>query len=408
MRAYERMLKYVKIWTTSDENSETVPSTERQKDLGAKLAEEMRAMGIADAGMDELGYVYGTIPAAAGYEEKPALAFIAHMDTSPDCSGEQVRPQILPDYDGKDVPLGDSGNVLSVREFSHLKKLAGRTLITSDGHTLLGADDKAGIAEILTAAEALIAGGEPHGKICICFTPDEEIGRGAEHVDLKKLGARFGYTLDGSAEGEIQYENFNAAAACFTVHGISTHPGSAKGILVNAQTLAMEIHGMLPESERPETTEGYEGFYHLQSMSGNVSEATLKYIVRDFDSENFEKRQGYLREVAARMNEKYGDGTVEVQITESYRNMKEKVEPCRHLIDYAAEATREAGAEPDISPIRGGTDGATLSFMGLPCPNLGTGGHAFHGVHEHITAEAMDQVVEIILGIAARYAQYQE
>ena len=404
MRAYERFLRYVPVWTTSDEVSETVPSAARELDLARMLAEEMKELGITDARVDDKGYVYGYIPATPGYEDKASLGLIAHMDTAPDAPGEDIRPRLIEDYDGEDVRLGDGGKVLSVADFPHLKGLKGRTLIVTDGETLLGADDKAGIAEILTVAEELLNGEMPHGKICIGFTPDEEIARGSEHFDVEGFGADYGYTLDGSAEGEIQYENFNASTAVFTIHGVSVHTGTAKGVLVNSQTLAAEIHQMLPVSERPETTEGYEGFYHLVSVNGTVTETKMKYFIRDFDRADFQVKEERLRRIAAEMNEKYGEGRVEVEITESYRNMKEMVEPCRQLVEYALAATKAAGVEPDVAPIRGGTDGARLSFKGLPCPNLGTGGYAFHGVYEHITVEGMDLAVKIVKDIIRQFA----
>ena len=404
MRAYERFLRYVPVWTTSDEVSETVPSAARELDLARMLAEEMKELGITDARVDDKGYVYGYIPATPGYEDKASLGLIAHMDTAPDAPGEDIRPRLIEDYDGEDVRLGDGGKVLSVADFPHLKGLKGRTLIVTDGETLLGADDKAGIAEILTVAEELLNGEMPHGKICIGFTPDEEIARGSEHFDVEGFGADYGYTLDGSAEGEIQYENFNASTAVFTIHGVSVHTGTAKDVLVNSQTLAAEIHHMLPVSERPETTEGYEGFYHLVSVNGTVTETKMKYFIRDFDRADFQVKEERLRRIAAEMNEKYGEGRVEVEITESYRNMKEMVEPCRQLVEYALAATKAAGVEPDVAPIRGGTDGARLSFKGLPCPNLGTGGYAFHGVYEHITVEGMDLAVKIVKDIIRQFA----
>jgi len=404
MRAYERFLRYVPVWTTSDEASETVPSAARELDLARMLAEEMKELGITDARVDDKGYVYGYIPATPGYEDKASLGLIAHMDTAPDAPGEDIRPRLIEDYDGEDVRLGDGGKVLSVADFPHLKGLKGRTLIVTDGETLLGADDKAGIAEILTVAEELLKGDMPHGKICIGFTPDEEIARGSEHFDVEGFGADYGYTLDGSAEGEIQYENFNASTAVFTIHGVSVHTGTAKDVLVNSQTLAAEIHQMLPVSERPETTEGYEGFYHLVSVNGTVTETKMKYFIRDFDRADFQEKEERLRRIAAEMNEKYGEGRVEVEITESYRNMKEMVEPCRQLVEYALAATKAAGVEPDVAPIRGGTDGARLSFKGLPCPNLGTGGYAFHGVYEHITVEGMDLAVKIVKDIIRQFA----
>lgn len=327
------------------------------------------------------------------------------MDTAPDASGKDIKPQIIENYNGEDVVLPGNGSILSVAEFPHLKGLKGRTLITTDGTTLLGADDKAGIAEILTVAEEILTENTPHGKICISFTPDEEIGRGADHFDVEAFGADYGYTLDGDAEGEIQFENFNASTAYVTCHGVSVHTGSAKDIMINAQTIATEFHQMLPVSERPETTEGYQGFYHLYSMNGNVTTAELKYLIRDFDSANFDKRAERLQEIADVLNKKYGEGSVEVNVVESYRNMREQIEPCMELVDMALTAIKNVGLEPVVEPIRGGTDGARLSFMGLPCPNLGTGGHAFHGVYEHITVEAMDLGVKIVKDIIRQIAE---
>lgn len=405
MRAYERLLKYVRVWTTSEEESQTSPTTERQFDLARMLVQEMREIGIKDADMDEYGYVYGHVPATPGYEDKTAVGFIAHMDTAPDYSGENVDPQVIEAYDGNDVSLGTSGKVLSPADFPKLKKLAGRTLITTDGTTLLGADDKAGIAEILTAVEELINGDIPHGKIAVSFTTDEEVGSGAKHLDLERFGAPYAYTVDGGPEGEIQFENFNAASAEFYIHGVNVHPGEAKGIMKNSQKIAMEIQGMLPPEEAPEYTEGYEGFFHLIEMTGTVEESKMSYLIRDFDSESYENRKRLMQDIAAAMNQKYGDGTVELILKDSYRNMREKIEPCMKLIDYAKNACEMAGVEPDVAPIRGGTDGARLSFVGLPCPNLGTGGYGFHGAFEHITAEGMDKAKEIIKNIILQFAR---
>ncbi|MCF0133049.1 MAG: peptidase T [Blautia sp.] len=395
MRAYERMLKYVKIWTTSDPESDTVPSALRELDLAYLLADEMKTMGIQDAHVDAHGYVYGFIPAAKGYEQYPAVGLIAHMDTVADCCGEHVDPQIIYDYNGEDVPLGESGKVLRCKEFPHLRNLKGRTLITTDGTTLLGADDKAGIAEILTVAEEIMNAEKPHCRICICFTPDEEIGRGADHFDLEKFDARYAYTLDGGPEGEIQYENFNAASAIFTITGKNIHPGSAKDIMLNSQSVAMEVHAMLPKEETPECTGGYEGFYHLHDMKGNTECTVLKYLIRDFDSENFKRRKEFLYQVQNKVNEKYTSCPVALEIQDTYFNMREMLEPCMHLIDYAKMACEKEGLKPDLSPVRGGTDGARLSYKGLPCPNLGTGGYGYHGEYEHITAEGMDKAVAI-------------
>ena len=405
MRAYERLLDYVKVYTTSEDGQEQIPSTMRQFDLARQLAEELKELGVEDAFVDAHCYVYGTIPATPGYEDCTKLGFIAHMDTAPDFCGENVHPQIIENYDGKDVVLKGSGDILKVDEFPYLAELKGRTLITTDGTTLLGADDKAGIAEILTVAEEIIKEGLPHGKICIGFTPDEEIARGAKHFDVEGFGADYAYTLDGDEEGEIQFENFNASTAFITIHGVSVHTGSAKDVMVNSQTIATEIHQMLPVNERPETTEGYEGFYHLVSVQGNVTTTKMKYFIRDFDRRSFDARAQKLRDIAEEMNKKYGEGKVEVEIVESYYNMREKIEPCMQLIDYAKAAIEHAGITPIVSPVRGGTDGARLSFKGLPCPNLGTGGHAFHGVFEHITVEGMDKAVLIVKDIIRQFAE---
>lgn len=405
MRAYERFLNYVPVWTTSDETSDTVPSADRELVLARMLVEEMKGLGIADARVDDKGYVYGHIPATPGCEDKPSLGLVAHMDTVADASGENIKPQIIENYVGKDVVLKGSGDILKVDEFPYLAELKGRTLITTDGTTLLGADDKAGIAEILTVAEEIIKEGLPHGKICIGFTPDEEIARGAKHFDVEGFGADYAYTLDGDEEGEIQFENFNASTAFITIHGVSVHTGSAKDVMVNSQTIATEIHQMLPVNERPETTEGYEGFYHLVSVQGNVTTTKMKYFIRDFDRRSFDARAQKLRDIAEEMNKKYGEGKVEVEIVESYYNMREKIEPCMQLIDYAKAAIEHAGITPIVSPVRGGTDGARLSFKGLPCPNLGTGGHAFHGVFEHITVEGMDKAVLIVKDIIRQFAE---
>ena len=405
MRAYERFLNYVPVWTTSDETSDTVPSADRELVLARMLVEEMKGLGIADARVDDKGYVYGHIPATPGCEDKPSLGLVAHMDTVADASGENIKPQIIENYDGKDVVLKGSGDILKVDEFPYFAELKGRTLITTDGTTLLGADDKAGIAEILTVAEEIIKEGLPHGKICIGFTPDEEIARGAKHFDVEGFGADYAYTLDGDEEGEIQFENFNASTAFITIHGVSVHTGSAKDVMVNSQTIATEIHQMLPVNERPETTEGYEGFYHLVSVQGNVTTTKMKYFIRDFDRRSFDARAQKLRDIAEEMNKKYGEGKVEVEIVESYYNMREKIEPCMQLIDYAKAAIEHAGITPIVSPVRGGTDGARLSFKGLPCPNLGTGGHAFHGVFEHITVEGMDKAVLIVKDIIRQFAE---
>ena len=403
MRAYERMLNYTKIWTTSDSSSESVPSTSRQFDLARILVEEMKKLGIEDAHVDDKCYVYGTLPAKKGYEDKTKLGFIAHLDTSEDMSGQNVNPQIIENYDGKDINLGESGRVIKVSDFEHLKDFKGRTLITTDGSTLLGADDKAGIAEIMTAIEIIQKENIPHRKISIGFNPDEEIGTGAHNFDVKKFAADFAYTVDGGLEGQIEYENFNASSALFEIKGINVHPGSAKDIMVNSQLIAMEINSMIP-NETPANTEGYEGFYHLIESLGTVEYSKLNYIVRDHDAEKFEERNKFLKNIEKTINEKYGEDTVTLTIKEQYRNMKEKIEPCMHLIENAKKATKAVGLEPTVDAIRGGTDGAQLSFKGLPCPNLGTGGAAYHGVYEHISVEGMDKVVDILVELVKIYA----
>ena len=403
MRAYERLLKYVKVYTTSDPNSGTHPSTMRQFDLARQLVDELKALGLADAFVDEHCYVYATLPATPGSENAKPLGLIAHMDTADDAPGENVNPQIHENYDGGKVVLPATGAVLDPAVFPFLTEMKGQTLITTDGATLLGADDKAGVAEIMTALERIIAEKRPHGKLCIGFTPDEEIGEGASLFDVPGFGAAYAYTVDGEDVGEISYENFNAAAAVVTVHGFSVHPGSAKNTMVNAQNVAMEFHAALPAFDRPEHTEGREGFFHLTSMQGDVTTTHLGYIVRDHDAAKFAARKAQMQHIAACLNEKYGAGTVELDLHDSYYNMLEKIEPYFHLVENARTAIRAAGLEPIETPVRGGTDGATLSYMGLPCPNLGTGGFNFHGPCECITAEKMDQSVEILLNIVDLY-----
>lgn len=405
MRAYERMLKYIKVCTTSDSRSETVPSTYRQFDLANLLVKEMKDLGIEDAHVDDKCYVYGSIPATKGYEDKTKLGFIAHLDTTEDLTGKDVNPQIIENYGGEDIRLGDSGKVIKTKDFPHLKKFKGRTIITTDGTTLLGADDKAGIAEIMTAVEIIQKENIPHGKICIGFTPDEEIGRGPHNFDVEKFAADYAFTLDGELEGQIEYENFNASSATFEIKGVNVHPGSAKDIMINSQLIAMEINSMLPVDETPATTEGYEGFYHLMEIIGSLEYSKLSYIVRDHNGEKFEARNELLRRIEKEMNEKYGEGTVTLTIKYSYRNMKEKIEPCMHLVKNAKKAIEAVGLEAKISPIRGGTDGAQLSFKGLPCPNLGTGGSAYHGALEHISAEGMDKVTQIAIELVKIYAK---
>ncbi len=403
MKAYERLLKYVAVHTTSDEESTTVPTAAREFDLANLLVGELKAIGVEDAAVDDMCYVYGTLPATPGYEHAARLGLIAHMDTAPDFSGENVRPRIIEHYDGGDVELGTSGRTLSVAQFPHLPALAGRTLIVTDGTTLLGADDKAGVAEIVTMLEEIIKEGMPHGKISVGFTPDEEVGSGADHFDVARFGADFGFTCDGGAEGELEYENFNAAGATFTIRGFNIHPGEAKGKMINALQLACEINGMLPKGQTPRDTEGYQGFWHLVDLSGTTEQASLSYIIRDHDFASFEMRKEMLEKIAAVMNDTYGAGTVELSIRDQYRNMKEQIEPCMHLIENAKKAMEQAGVTPRVQPIRGGTDGARLSYMGLPCPNLGTGGYAFHGPYEHITVEGMDACVRVLKNLVALY-----
>lgn len=405
MRAYERLIEYVKVPTPSAEESTTHPTSQCQFDLANKLVEELKTLGAVDVRVDEHCYVYGKIPASAGYEEKTKLGFISHMDTVSDFADHAVRPLVHPDYDGEDLKLGDSGRVLEKSVFPHLSELKGRTLITSDGTTILGADDKAGIAEIMTMVEELEKRDIPHGQISIGFTPDEEVGQGADLFDVPGFGAEFAYTVDGGREGEIEYENFNASGAKIKITGFNVHPGSSKDTMINAAEVACEIQSLLPEKENPRYTEGYEGFYHLTGMKGDVACAEMEYIIRDHDAEKFAAKEAYLREVAEKMNQKYGKGTVELEIHEQYRNMAEKIQPCFHLIENAQEAARRAGIQPQVLPVRGGTDGARLSYMGLPCPNLGTGGYACHGPYEHVTAEGMDQTVELLLELVKIYSE---
>ncbi|MBS5635208.1 MAG: peptidase T [Lachnospiraceae bacterium] len=405
MKAYERLLKYVVVRTPSDENSETVPSSKCQFDLAHLLEEEMKELGLTDIYLDDQCYLYGKLPATEGLEDKPAIGFIAHMDTVSDFCDHDITPVITENYSGEDLALGTSGLTLSTETFPHLKDLKGRTLITSDGTTVLGADDKAGIAEILTVIEQLQEQNIPHGPICVAFTPDEEIGTGASHFDVERFGADYGYTLDGDTEGEIQYENFNACKACFDIAGVSVHPGSSKDTMINASLVAMEINSLLPGMETPRGTEDYEGFYHLVSMSGDCSKAQLNYIVRDHDKNFFEARKRTLTLIEKNLNAKWGEGTVKLTLTDQYKNMAEIIAGCMHLIDNAKQACENAGIEALILPIRGGTDGCQLSFKGLPCPNLGTGGHAYHGPYEHITIEGMDKTVAMVTELVKLYTK---
>ena len=396
MRAYERLLKYVSVYTTSDPDSATVPSSMRQYDLAHQLVEELKALGLENVHVDENCVVYGWLSATASCEKQPALGFIAHMDTAPDCAGENVKPQIIENYDGGDVLLAGSGEKLSPAAFPTLKKLAGMTLITTDGTTLLGADDKAGIAEIMTALESIISEKKPHGKLCIAFTPDEEVGAGVDHFDVEKFGAVYAYTVDGGEEGEIAYETFNACSAEVAVEGLSVHPGSAKDTMINAALVAMEFNALLPAADIPRLTEGYEGFFHLCDMSGDVEHAKLHYIVRDHDRATFETRKKTLEHAAKTINEKYAREVIRLTIKDSYYNMAEKIAPHMELIENAKRACEKAGMKPFIEAVRGGTDGCRLSFMGLPTPNLCTGGFAFHGPYEHIAVESMDRCAKMV------------
>lgn len=396
MRVEERLLKYVSYWTTSDEECRQIPSSERQFELGKVLEQELRDLGLEKVTLTDHCYVYGLLPATKGYADKPAVGFISHMDTAPDFSGKNVKPQIIPDYDGNDVLLKGSGTYLKVSDFPTLKTLKGRTLITTDGTTLLGADDKAGVSEIMTAVEQIITEKIPHGDIWIGFTPDEEVGSGADLFDLDYFKARFAYTVDGDYEGEVAYENFNAASASFEINGVNVHPGEAKDIMINAALVGCEIASLLPENETPAHTEGREGFYHLTDFSGDIAHAKVNYIVRDHDKATFEKRLDTLRGIEKKMNEKYHADTVKLNIQHSYSNMLEVIEKNEYVVAIAKKAIKNVGLEPVSRPVRGGTDGARLSFMGLPCPNLGTGGYGFHGPFEHISVEGMDTAVSVI------------
>lgn len=396
MRVEERLLKYVSYWTTSDEECRQIPSSERQFELGKVLEQELRDLGLEKVTLTDHCYVYGLLPATKGYADKPAVGFISHMDTAPDFSGKDVKPQIIPDYDGNDVLLKGSGAYLKVSDFPTLKTLKGRTLITTDGTTLLGADDKAGVSEIMTAVEQIITEKIPHGDIWIGFTPDEEVGSGADLFDLDYFKARFAYTVDGDYEGEVAYENFNAASASFEINGVNVHPGEAKDIMINAALVGCEIASLLPENETPTHTEGREGFYHLTDFSGDIAHAKVNYIVRDHDKATFEKRLDTLRGIEQKMNGKYHADTVKLNIQHSYSNMLEVIEKNEYVVAIAKKAIKNVDLEPVSRPVRGGTDGARLSFMGLPCPNLGTGGYGFHGPFEHISVEGMDTAVSVI------------
>ncbi len=405
MDVIERFLKYVSFDTRSDESTGTTPSTEKQKLLGAYLVGELTSIGLENARMDAFGYVYAELPATEGLESLPTLGLIAHMDTSPDVSGKDVRPQIVR-YEGGDITLGDSEEVIRADTFPFLSRYIGDELIVTDGTTLLGADDKAGIAEIVSACEHLIANPQiPHGRVVVGFTPDEEIGCGADHFDVAGFGAQFAYTVDGGELGEIEYENFNAASAKVTVKGVNIHPGSAKNRMKNAVLMANELIGMLPPEQTPAHTEGYEGFYHVHDVVANECEATVSMLIRDHDLASFEARKVFLERLTSYLNGKWGQGCFVLEIRDSYYNMREKILPHMHLIENAERVMCELGVEPKVMPIRGGTDGARLSYEGLPCPNLCTGGANFHGIHELVSVSAMRKIVEILVRLAEHREQ---
>ena len=405
MELKERFLKYVAINTRSDENSDTFPSTAAEWDLLNLLVEEMKLLGLEDVTIDKYGYAMGTIPATKGKEGAPVIGFLAHVDTSPDMSGENVRPRIIVSYDGEDIVLNNT-LTMKVAEFPELQKFIGHTLIHTDGTTLLGADDKAGVAEIMTAAEYLMAHPETeHGKIRIGFTPDEEIGRGVDFFDVKAFGADFAYTMDGGYEGELEYENFNAAGAKITIQGRNVHPGYAKNKMINAIEVACELNSLIPAVERPQFTEGYEGFYHCVGFNGTVENATISYIIRDHDADLFEKKKVWMHNIVGMLNNKYGEGVLTLTLKDQYYNMRKMVEPHPQVIENALAAMREADVEPIVRPIRGGTDGARLSFMGLPCPNIFAGGMNFHGKFEYCSLNSMEKAVKVIINIAKKWAE---
>ena len=401
MKVEERFLNYVSYWTTSDEEGTSNPTSEREFSLARVLEQELKDMNLSKVMLSDSCYVYGLLPATPGMENKKAIGLIAHMDTAPDFSGENVKPQIIENYDGKDILLKGANTWLKVSDFPTLKTLKGHRLITTDGTTLLGADDKAGIAEIMTAVAEIMEDGTPHGDIWICFTPDEEVGMGPNSFDLDYFKADYAYTVDGAYEADIAYENFNAASAEFNITGVSVHPGEAKDIMVNAGLIACEIASKLPKRETPAHTEGREGFFHLTDVSGDVVSAKLSYIIRDHDKNIFESRLNKLRALEVEMNQKYGANTVDLTITHSYENMLSVIEENMHVVDLAKDAIFAVGLEPVSLPVRGGTDGARLSFMGLPCPNLGTGGYGFHGPYEHVSVDSMEKVVKILKEIVS-------
>lgn len=405
MTVLERFLNYVVIETTSDPYAESFPSTKSQLDFGHTLMEEMKELGLTDVTQDEYGYVFGTIPSTVPDYKGKILGLIAHMDTAPAASGKNIKPRVIKNYDGAEIVLNaEKKIVMKPEDFPSLKQYVGQDLVVTDGLTLLGGDDKAGVAEIMTAAEYLINHPEiPHGPIRVGFTPDEEVGQGADYFDVKKFGADFAYTVDGGECGELEYENFNAASVFVDFTGLSIHPGSAKNKMINALLLAMEFQGMMPEAQKPEHTEGREGFIHLESLEGSVEHASSEYIVRDHDFDLFKKKKEYMQRAADYMNVKYGEGAVSLRMEDSYYNMRQQIEPHYFLIENVLKVYEKLDIEPKIQPIRGGTDGSRLSFMGLPCPNLGTGGHNFHGHFEYVCVQSMEKCVQVLIELVKTF-----
>jgi peptidase T len=400
MNLLERFLKYVSIHTTSDENTGLVPSTPQQMEFAKILAEELKAMGMQDVSLDKKGYLMATLPSNID-KDVPTVGFISHLDTSPDMSGKNVKPRIVENYDGNDIVLNEKENiVLSPKQFPEPTMYRGQSLVVTNGLTLLGADDKAGIAEIMTAMDYFIKNPDvKHGKVRIAFNPDEEIGLGAHHFDVEKFGCQFAYTMDGGEIGELEYENFNAAGAKVTFYGTNVHPGYAKNKMVNSMKIATKFMATVPANESPEYTDGYEGFYHLTGIGGDVEKTTVSYIIRDHDRKKFEERKAHLQMLVDKINSEFGDNTATLEVKDQYYNMKEKVEPVKYIVDIASEAIRQAGVEPKVKPIRGGTDGAQLSFKGLPCPNIFAGGHNFHGKYEFVPIQSMEKATEVVKNI---------
>lgn len=405
MGTVERLVRYAQVHTDSKLRTGNRPSTPWQMDLSQMLRDEMDTMGVSRARMDEMGYVYGEIPASTGCEDAPAIGFIAHIDTAPDFTGEKVHPRIIENYNGEDVELG-AGRTLSVDKYPHLKNMKGDTLVVTDGTTLLGADDKAGVAVIMTFLEKLLASDMPHGKVCVCFNPDEEIGEGAWDLNVDELGADYAYTIDGAAAGDLIYECFNASAAYIKIKGYAVHPGASKDRMINAVYLATQIAGMLPQNQSPRDTEGYEGYFHLSTLTGGIAQAEMRITIRDFNKQKFLAREQYIRNIVDMMDMKYGEGTVTLDLQEQYGNMADEIQKHFHMIEIAEAAIRDAGLQPKVLPIRGGTDGAQLTMKkGLPCPDLGEGAFAMHGPYEHASGKQMDQTVEILMNIIRRYAE---